>query len=297
MTGFGAASRTTPAGTLSVELRSVNSRHLKLNFRMPAGTDAWEAPLRDGLAGKLKRGNVDVTVRVAEDGEEGRSSGVAGTRYRLDESRLEGYLSALRRAQQKYDLAGELTLELLSRCDRLLIEESQDRLEAVPVGLVLECVQEAAAELVEMRRQEGRRLEADLRSRLAAIERLLGEVETRTPARLEAERDRLRLAVRELSEGVEIDEERLAREIAILADRWDISEEAVRARSHLQAFAELLEVAEDEPVGKRLGFLSQELLREVNTIGAKANDAAISHHVVEAKNELESMREQIENVE
>lgn len=294
MTGFGAASRATAVGTLGVELRSVNSRHLKLNFRLPAGTETWESVLRAVVSDCVTRGHVDVSVRLEETGGQGASLGVS---YRLDEARLRGYLEALERAKDEYGLAGELSVELLGRCDRLLIEEPADPVRSVSVELLEECVREAAGELVEMRRREGRRLEADLRSRLSEIERRVEQVEDRAPGRLEAERDRIRAAVRELSEGVEIGEDRLAREVAILADRWNISEESVRARAHLQAFAELLDVADGEPVGKRLGFLSQELLREVNTIGAKANDAAISRHVIEAKNELESMREQIENVE
>jgi uncharacterized protein (TIGR00255 family) len=148
-----------------------------------------------------------------------------------------------------------------------------------------------------MRSREGERLAAELRERLAALAERLDAVEELAPLRLEAERDRLRRSVAELAGGVDVDEDRLAREIAVLADRWDIREEIVRARAHVEAFEDLLDLPDDEPVGKRLGFLSQELLREVNTIGSKGNDARIAHLVVEAKNELETMREQIENVE
>ena len=134
-------------------------------------------------------------------------------------------------------------------------------------------------------------------SRVAALSEHLDEVERLAPARTERETERLRGSIRELAGDVEIDPERVAREIAFIADKWDISEEIVRVRAHLTAFRELLAAPGEEPVGKRLGFLGQELLREVNTIGSKANDATIARVVVEMKNELESLREQNENVE
>jgi uncharacterized protein (TIGR00255 family) len=148
-----------------------------------------------------------------------------------------------------------------------------------------------------MREKEGERLSEDLVDRLASIDVRLREIEQLSPLRLDRERERLRAAVADLTERLDLDEDRLAREIAILADKWDLGEELVRARAHLRAFEDLLAAPGAEPVGKRLGFLSQELLREINTIGSKANDSGIQHGVVEMKNELETMREQIENVE
>ena len=161
-------------------------------------------------------------------------------------------------------------------------------------------VKQAAADaldlLLEMRDREGARLEVDLRGRLAGIRSAVDGAEALAPERLERERRRLRDAVDGLV-GKSLDEDRLTREIALIADRWEISEELVRARSHVEAFEEFLEAPADEPVGRRLGFLVQELQREVNTLGAKANDPRISRLVVEAKNEIERLREQVENVE
>src|SRR5690606_35151235 len=155
----------------------------------------------------------------------------------------------------------------------------------------------AAREAVRMREDEGRRLQADLEERLAAIEAALAVVADRAPARLVEERDRLRAAIRELVGEIGVDEERLAREIAYLAERWDISEEIVRLRSHIELFRETIAGAQGAPVGKRLRFVSQEMLREANTIGAKANDVTIQHQVIAIKNEIDRLREQIENVE
>jgi uncharacterized protein (TIGR00255 family) len=148
-----------------------------------------------------------------------------------------------------------------------------------------------------MRSREGDRLAEDLLGRVEALRAGLTEVAALAPQRLERETLRLRRSIRELAGDVEVDPDRLAREIAFIADKWDISEELVRARAHLDAFRDLVDAPSEEPVGKRLSFLGQELLREVNTIGSKANDAAIARIVVEMKNEVESLREQNENVE
>lgn len=157
--------------------------------------------------------------------------------------------------------------------------------------------EEAAAAARGMREDEGRRLEQDLAERIDAMDALLTTVGERAPERLTAERDRLREAVAELTAQAEVDEDRLAREIAYLAERWDINEELVRFRSHVELFREALAGDGSEPVGKRLGFLVQEMHREANTIGSKANDAEIAQASVGLKEEVERVREQVENVE
>jgi uncharacterized protein (TIGR00255 family) len=158
-------------------------------------------------------------------------------------------------------------------------------------------VEEAARKTAEMREEEGRRLLVDLEGRLDSISDALSIVAARAPERLIAERDRLRNAVRELADGIAVDEGRLAQEIAYLSERLDINEELVRFRSHLELFRELLSASAAEAVGKRLSFLVQEMHREANTIGSKANDAVISHSVIGIKEEIERLREQVENVE
>ena len=156
-------------------------------------------------------------------------------------------------------------------------------------------VEQAAREVLTMREREGQALAADLSGRLDAIDSHARTVDTRAPSRLTAELERLKRAVAELAVGVPVDAQRLAVEIALLADRVDISEELVRLRTHLAACREAL--ASDGRVGKQLGFLAQELLREVNTIGSKANDAVITQSVIAMKGELERFREQLENLE
>ncbi len=295
MTGFGSASTTAAGVTLGLELRSVNSRHLKLHFRMPPGTERWEESLRETISAQVRRGHVDVALRIGPSTAEGGSGLAQG--FRLDEARVQSYVDGLRELKERWDLPGEVDIGLVGRCERLLVEATTDPLEAVPLEAVKTIADAAVTQLVEMRLREGERLALDLMNRVEALESGLTEVEALAPQRIERETDRLRRSIRELAGDIEVDPDRLAREIAFIADKWDISEEVVRTRAHLEAFRELVDASEAEPVGKRLGFLGQELLREVNTIGSKANDATIGRIVVEMKNELESLREQNENVE
>ncbi len=290
MTGFGSAAVAAGDVTGSLELKSVNSRHLKLNFRLPYGAEGYEESLRSAVGDRIRRGHVDVTLRLTPSQD-------ADGRIEIDEERLVSYLDAFRRLQGTHGLEGIPDLDLVSRLDGVLVERSQDPVGEIDAEIVTAAAQAAVDELIGMRSREGERLALELRERLEALSTRMDAVEELAPLRLVAERERLRRSVAELAGGVDVDDDRLAREIVVLADRWDIREEIVRARAHVEAFEDLLDLPDDEPVGKRMGFLSQELLREVNTIGSKSNDARISHHVVEAKNELETMREQIENVE
>lgn len=291
MTGFGAASRELAGGTVSVELRSVNHRHLNVSFRLPAGAEVWERQLRARLGRGVRRGHVSFLVSVEA------TPGGAGE-WQVDHGRLRATLEAIRTLQDEYGVPGDTDLATVVGAARELLREGRpgDRgwVDARALG---EVVDEAVDELVRMRELEGARLETELRSAIGEAAAGVESIRALAPQRLTRERDRLRRAVAELADGLQLEEGRLEQEIALLADKWDIGEEVVRARSHLAAFEELLEADADEPVGKRLAFLLQELNREVNTIGSKANDATISRHVVEVKNVLERLREQVENIE
>ena len=289
MTGYGSGTERTQDQSVVVETRSVNSRGLKLVVKGPPGVEALEPDIRAVVDGFVSRGRVDVFVRT-EDLEEGSSS------RELDEQRVADLLEGARRIKDEFGVEGEIDLALLAPLGGLFRERVREfDAEALAASIRSACAT-AMAGLVEMREREGERLEADLRGRLAALESGLEAAEALAPERLERERDRLRAAVAEVAQKG-FDEDRLAREIALIADRWDVGEELVRARSHVAAFGEYVALAAEEPVGKRLGFLVQELQREVNTLGAKANDTRITAHVVEMKNEIEKLREQVENVE
>lgn len=290
MTGFGSASIDSDDTSVEVEVRSVNSRHLRVNVSVPRGGDEWEAGIRELAGERVERGQLNVAVRV-EGGESEPS-------LELDEDRVEAYLRAFRKLREEYNLPGRVDLAQMVQAGGLLRERRTMAAERVEASDVMEAAGGALDAMIEMREEEGRRLARDLGARIDALRRGIDRVEELAPRRLERERERLRAAVSELVEEFgDRDRERLDREVALLADKWDVGEELVRARSHLEGFRELLDAPASEAVGKRLKFLVQELHREVNTTGAKANDAEISRQVVEMKNEVERLREQIENVE
>ena len=289
MTGYGATSQPLRGGTLTVEARSVNSRHLRLVLKGPPGSEAWEASLRELVEGFAKRGRVEVLFVMGE-------GSAPSSRRALDEGRVRELLDGLDELQAKFDVPGTPDIGMLVQLGGLF-RDLNGEVEPLAFEEVRDVAMQALDGLIQMREQEGARLEEDLRARVTAIRKGIARVEELAPKRLERERERLRAVVAEIADARNLEEDRLAREIALIADRWEISEELVRTRSHLDAFEEYLCTPADEPVGKRLGFLVQELQREVNTLGAKANDIEISRSVVEMKNEIEKLREQVDNVE
>jgi uncharacterized protein (TIGR00255 family) len=293
MTGYGEAERETAAGRLRAEARTVNHRYFSLNLRLGRGLDRFEPQIRDALRSLLPRGHVNFSLRL----EAGAAGAGIVPDLTVDEARLQRYVELLRALKRKLDLPGEVDLPLLSQFVDLVVDE-EDADAVLPDVEEVRAVTEAAARMaVEMRLEEGRHLATDLEARLVAIEAAMARIRELSPQRLVAERDRMRRVVAELLEGVPLDEERVAREIAYIAERWDVSEELVRLRSHIELFRASIADGRGEPVGKRLSFLTQEMNRETNTIGSKANDAAIEHQVIAIKDEIERLREQVENVE
>jgi uncharacterized protein (TIGR00255 family) len=214
--------------------------------------------------------------------------------FTVDLERARLVTERLRDLQGALGLSGEVTLELVARQPEVVSLSGNDAPE-VSWGELEPVVARAAAECRTMRAREGEALAAELRHRLDLLELAGQRVAARAPERLTRERDRLRAAVAELLDGRPVDDARLAQELAFQADRLDITEELVRFRAHLAAARAAL--ASDRPAGKQLGFLAQELGREVNTMGAKANDAEIAHEIIAMKGELEKFREQLENLE
>ncbi|MBI4421868.1 MAG: YicC family protein [Gemmatimonadetes bacterium] len=287
MTGFGSAEGPVSGGRLQIELRSVNHRHFNLQLKVPAEFVPLEAEVRERLRSRIARGHVTVAARWAEE----------PTRpppLRLNLARARELVDAARQLQQALGLPGELDVGWLIRQPEVLAAEAAAE-QPVETGEVLEILDRAAAALVAMREAEGAALVRELTAHLSSLEDQLRLVEGRAPQRVVAERDRLQKAVAALLDGGKLDESRLAQEIALLADRLDISEEIARLGTHLAAARGTL--AQSEAVGRQLGFLGQEMLREINTIGSKANDAAIARAVILMKGELEKFREQLENLE
>jgi uncharacterized protein (TIGR00255 family) len=287
MTGFGAADGAVSGGRLQVELRSVNHRHFNLQLKVPADLMSLEADVRERLRTRIARGHVTVAARWTE-------APVAAGALRVNLERARELVDAVRQLQRALDLPGDVDVGWLVRQPDVLGAEPAAE-QPLNAGEVLGIVERAADALLAMRDTEGAALVGELRGHLAAIEVELGRVETRAPDRLVAERDRLRKAVAALLDGGRLDESRLAQEIALLAERVDIAEEIARLKTHLAATRGAL--ALPDAVGRQLGFLGQEMLREINTIGSKANDAAITQAVIVMKGELEKFREQVENLE
>lgn len=287
MTGFGAAEGPVAGGRLRIEIRTVNHRFFNFAPKLPGDLAALEGELRERLRRDLERGHVAVHARWIE-------SAVADDALRVDLDRARLVAARLRELRDGLELAGEVTLELVARQPAVLTTEAGERPE-VTWDAVEPIVATAAAECRAMRKREGEALASELRHRLDLLAAGGEAVAQAAPDRLVRERDRLRRSVAELLDGRSLDETRVAQEIALLADRLDITEEAVRFRAHIAAARAAL--GSDKPVGKQLGFLAQELGREVNTMGSKANDATIAQQVIAMKGELEKVREQLENLE
>jgi uncharacterized protein (TIGR00255 family) len=287
MTGFGTAEGPVAGGRLRVEIRTVNHRYFNLAPKLPGDLGALEGELRERLRREFDRGHVAVQARWTEYPE--RAGGLA---VDLDRARL--VTSRLRELQSALGLGGEVTVEMVARQPEVLSTTSEAAAE-VPWTEVEPIVAHAAADCRAMRAREGEALVAELLHRIELLETAAGTIARLAPERLVRERDRLRGAVAELLDGRPVDDARLAQELAFQADRLDITEELVRFRAHVAAVRQAL--AADRPAGKQLGFLAQELGREVNTMGSKANDAEIAQQVIAMKGELEKFREQLENLE
>ena len=278
MTGFGAAEGMVGDARASVEIRTVNHRFFSPNLKLPPAFARWEGEIREILRQKIARGHVALTARVDRAGNAGPV---------IDEARLAQYANTLKELQKKHALGGEVDLATVLRLPDVVAPPSEE----------MDSGAGEVENLIMMRRAEGAQLAAFLLERVAAVETRLARIETRAPIRLKEHHERVKRTVSELIGGAGADPQRIAQEIAILADKLDVAEELDRFRSHLAAFRETARSQTADPVGKRLGFILQEMVREANTVGSKASDAQIQEDVIAIKEELERIREQVENLE
>jgi len=290
MTGFGTADGPVGEGRLQVEIRTVNHRHFNLQLRLPSILQGLEAAMRERLRGRIERGHASLSARWIEE-----PPAMEGSIH-VDIERAREIVAAVEQLRDALSVPGTVDVGFLARQpDVLRFEGGGDDPPEIDPAAVLVIVDAAIDGVLAMRDQEGAALGRELTFRLDLMGEALGRIRERAPQRVLAERDRLGRAVGELLEGRIADPDRLAQEIALLADRLDITEEIVRLDTHFQAARDIL--AGDGPGGRRLGFLAQEFLREINTIGSKANDAVVTQEVVAMKEELERFREQVENLE
>ena len=288
MTGFGRGEGETTLGKVFVESRSVNHRYCDINVKLPRRLAPFETRIKELIRSHVSRGRIDISVKVDAMGEE-------RVQLSVDFHLAEQYYRALQSLKEKLRLKDKITLGLLAGAKDLITakEEPTDLepywQEIVPI------LKRSFQDMDEMKRSEGEALAKDLHQRLQRIAQQLEGIKGQYSSRLDAYQNRLAERLRSLLGGVEVDSFRFQQEIAILAERTDITEEIVRAESHLGQFLTLLEA--DEPVGRKMDFLLQEINREVNTISSKANDAEISQRAIEIKGELEKIREQVQNLE
>ncbi|MFD0771034.1 YicC/YloC family endoribonuclease [Bacillus sp. CGMCC 1.60114] len=287
MTGFGRAKVENDAFQITVEMKSVNHRFLEMNIRLPKQMMVFEDKIRKLIAEQVGRGRIEVSIIV--EGE-----GLVERKLRVDWSLLEQYKLIMEEAKDKFQLQDSITLQqLITMPEVTAIEEVENVNETFEHSLY-EAVRRAASMLKTMRDGEGERLHKDLEHRLQEIHTCVHAIVPYAPSVIQKYRERLENRLKELH-NQELEEQRLLTEIAVFADRCDIHEELVRLQSHLEQFQEALQST--EPVGRKMDFIVQEMHREINTIGSKANDLTISKYVVEMKNNLEKIREQVQNIE
>jgi uncharacterized protein (TIGR00255 family) len=289
MTGFGRGSITGENFTITVELKTVNNRFLDVNLRLGNEVASLESDIKRWISARVARGRVDVNLQydLAQE-----------IAYDLNRGVIAGYLSAMREMKEEFNLAGEPDLNVVARLPNIFTIRKEDPPEQF-ISAVEDAFTLALHDLEKMRDKEGELLAVELESRLSGIESHLSPIEDAVGSINEEHRERLNKRISELLEragmNVEIDEGRLAQEVAYLADRADISEEITRLRAHIEHFRQIMK--EQSDVGKRLDFLTQELNREANTITSKTGNAGIKENALAIKSEIEKIREQIQNVE
>jgi uncharacterized protein (TIGR00255 family) len=289
MTGFGQASRTFNDYQIQVEIKSVNHRYLEMNIRLPREWSRSEDEVKQKLRFCLQRGKVDVHISIVRE--------ISGNPVvTLDWSLAEAYFNAAMQLRTKFGLPDTLSIQDFLQIPGLIkLEEPPKEADPLIQEQVLECLDEALLDLQIMRQNEGKYLQIDLSARLAMLHLLLHSMQNLAPMVIEQYRIKLRIRLQDALEGVQIEEQRFLQEVMLHIDRTNIDEELTRLESHFQQFDQLLQV--EEPVGRKLDFLLQEMNREINTIGSKANDSDLINKVVEMKAELEKMREQVQNIQ
>ena len=288
MTGYGRCERMVGGKKILAEIRSVNQRFSDYNIRVPRHLGYLEDKVRDCVSKRIFRGKVDIYIAV-ESFEE------ADTEITLNEPLAKNYIDVLNQLKNNFELEGEVTVGLVSRFSDIFRSERKEDDKDVMWELVSAVLSEAVDEFISMREREGERIEKDLSARVEYMNELAKKVEERSPQTVEEYRNRLYAKVKELLEDRDIDEGRILTEVAIFADKVAVNEETVRLSSHFEEYKKIINA--NEPAGRKLDFLVQEINREVNTIGSKAQDIEIGKIVVELKGEIEKFREQIQNIE
>lgn len=288
MTGYGRGKQLLHGRDMTVEVRSVNNRYLDCTVKLPRSYTFAEDAIKQKVQKAVSRGKVDVFVTVD-------STGADETVVQLNKSLARGYFDALNELKEELGLPTDVTASTIARFpDVLTITKAEEDLETLTADL-LAVLEEALSNYTSMRAAEGVKLAEDIGGRLTHIEELTAKVEERSPETVKEYREKLTARMQEVLQSTTIDESRILTEAAIYADKVAVDEETVRLRSHLAQLREML--CSEEPMGRKMDFLIQEVNRESNTIGSKCSDIAIARVVVELKAEVEKIREQVQNIE
>lgn len=292
MTGFGrATSNEGNSRSFSIELKSVNHRYLDLNVRMPKSILSLEEKVRKALSEKLSRGKVDVFITYKNYGDEASEA-------TLNTVLADSYFNSLETLFKRYEdknIKNDISVSLIARFpDVIKLQEKEENLEEMWCELN-KALDEALGLLVHMREVEGEKLKADIKLKCALIEDMLSKVEEKAPSVVIGYKEKLKERVKELCDNIQVDESRINMEIALFADKASIDEEITRLHSHIEQVRSTLEL--DESIGRKLDFIVQEMNREANTIASKSTDLEITNIVLNIKNEIEKIREQVQNIE
>ena len=288
MTGFGRGEVSRDGKEFTVEIKTVNHRYLDIFIKMPRQISFLEDRVRELVSKAISRGKIDVYITYANYGDDSRQ-------VTIDEQLAKAYISALEELRDRFSLADDISVSLLSKCPEVLkveqVEEDGEQLWEI----LKTALDDAVASLIRMREIEGEAMKKALLERADAIEVVIGKIEARAPEVPRDYKTKLAERISDLLEQQVADESRIAMEVALFADRCSIDEELVRLKSHFGQMRQILDM--DQPVGRKLDFLVQEMNREINTIGSKANDLEITRYVVDVKSEIEKIREQVQNIE
>ena len=289
MTGFGRGESSSNGYQVTVEIKTLNSRYLDISVRMPQSIQDKEIKLKECVQKNLSRGKVNLNINVDR-------TKSAGPDIKLNEDLVKSYSSILRNLRSTGNIDEPVTVSDLLQFNDIFETRKEDEKE---VRIIWECTESALETALEnlntMRQNEGRELKDDLSNLVTGISSQLDEVIVLSDKRAPEIREKLKTRIQKMITEEQVDPDRMEMEIALLVDKMDINEEVIRLQSHLKFFLEALEA--EEPVGRRLNFLCQEINRELNTIGSKANDSTVAHHIVLGKEKLEQVREQVQNIE
>lgn len=288
MTGYGRCEQIDENRKIVIDMRSVNHRYADVSVKVPRSYGYLEDKIREYVSGEISRGKVEVFVYIENYTSEDKV-------ITLDHALSENYYSVLKELKETYGLRNDISISDLARFSDIFVTRSKEDDKDKVWEQVLPCLENAVADFVAMRIREGERLRENLVERAETIQGMIVKIEERMPKIVEEYANRLRERMTELLGNFQVDESRLLTEVGIMADRVCIDEELVRLKSHFKELEKILALS--EPVGRKLDFLVQEINRETNTIGSKANDFGVAKNVVDIKSEIEKLREQIQNIE